>query len=132
MKACRRKKFIQSIPEISSPGSFLRPAFSKAAEDKHLFPIAVHAVMEIAVDVLGKGKKKRKQSTMPMANLCLDFSKERHSFFVRRSRQVELEYFGAVLWAKLPSTGKCSTCIQQNEKYTGIYARKHRVSRNKY
>lgn len=82
MKACRRKKLIQSIPEISSPGSFLRPAFSKAVEVKHLLPIAVYALMEIPVDILGKGKTKRKQSTTPMANLCLDFSKERHSFFL--------------------------------------------------
>lgn len=29
--------------------------------------------------------------------------------------QVELKYFAAVLWAKLPATGKSSTCVEQNE-----------------
>lgn len=60
------------------------------------------------------------------------FQRKTFIFFVRRSSQVELEYFGAALWAKLPTTGKCSTCIQENEKYIGIYAQKHRVSSDKY
>lgn len=80
MKTCRRKKLIQSIPEISSPGSFLRPAFSKAVEVKHLLPIAVYALMESPVDILEKGKTKRKRNTTPTANLCLDFSKDIHFF----------------------------------------------------
>lgn len=61
---------------MSSPGSFLRPAFSKAAEVKHLFPTAVHALGEVPANTLGTGKKRRKKSRAPVTNLCLDFSKD--------------------------------------------------------
>lgn len=63
MKAYSTKKLIWSILEISSPGSFLRPAFSKAAEVEHLFPTVLYALGEVPVNTLGTGKKKRKQST---------------------------------------------------------------------
>lgn len=49
---------------MSSPGSLLRPAFSKAAEVKHLFPTAVHA-LGVVPKHLGDREEKEEKKQSP-------------------------------------------------------------------
>lgn len=94
----------------------------KAAEVGNLFPFAVYALMDILSRCLGEREEKEHKAQPPWLTYVWIFPKT-VIFFIRRSCQVELEYFGQVPGAKPPTTGKRSTCTQQN-KNTQVYTHK--------